>query len=53
MRYVGTINFEDSEFETATATTVDEAQKLTEAGFQKFDVFNGIHIYRRPKRFQH
>jgi integrase len=53
MKYVGTINFEDSEFETATATTVDEAKKLAEADFQKFDEFNSIHIYRRPKRFQH
>lgn len=53
MKYVSDINFEEDDFETATATTVDEAKKLAEAGFQKFDEYNGIHIYRRPKRFQH
>ena len=53
MKYVSDINFEEDDFETATATTVDEAKKLAEAGFQKFDEFNSIHIYRRPKRFKH
>lgn len=53
MKYVSDINFEEEDFETATATTVDEAKKLAEAGFQKFDEFNSIHIYRRPKRFKH
>jgi hypothetical protein len=40
IKYVGQINFEDDEFETATATTVKEAKKLLEAGFQKADEFN-------------
>jgi integrase len=53
MKYVGDINFEEEDFETATATTVEEAEKLAQAGYQKFDEFSGIHIYRRPKRFQH
>jgi hypothetical protein len=28
-----------------------DARKLGQAGFLKFDEFNGIHIYRKPKRF--
>jgi len=52
MKYVGQINFDDSEFETATATIAEEAQKLAEAGYNKFDEFNGIHIYKRSQRFK-
>ena len=33
------------------ATTVEEAQNLGTAGFTKYDEFNGIHLYRKPKRF--
>lgn len=51
MKYTQLVEFKDSEFEVATATTVEEARKLGEAGFQKFDEFSGIHIYRKPKRF--
>jgi hypothetical protein len=32
-------------------TTVEEAEKLREAGFEKYDEFNGILLYRKPKRF--
>jgi hypothetical protein len=35
----------------ARATTVEEAQKLGAAGFEKYDEFKGIHLYRKPKRF--
>jgi len=51
MKYTQLIQFKDNEFEVATATTVEEAASLGEAGFQKFDEFNGIHLYRKPKRF--
>ena len=51
MKYVGQIDFDDTEFETATATTVDEGEKLAQAGYNRFDEFNGVHIYRKPKRF--
>jgi hypothetical protein len=53
MKYIGMINFrEDDEFVTATATTVEEIKKLAESGYQKFDEYNGIHIFRKPKRFK-
>ncbi len=51
MKYIGMVHFKDDEFEVATATTVDEAKQLGTAGFEKFDEFNGIHLFRKPKRF--
>lgn len=51
MKYIHMINFKDDEFEVATATTVEEAKQLATAGFEKFDEFQGIHIFRKPKRF--
>ena len=51
MKYIHMIHFKDDEFETATATTVQESEELAAVGFEKFDEFKGIHIYRRPKRF--
>jgi integrase len=51
MKYIHMIAFKDDEFETATATNVEEAQRLATAGFEKFDEFQGVHIYKRPKRF--
>lgn len=30
---------------------VEEIKHLAEAGFQKFNEFNGTHVFRRPKRF--
>lgn len=37
------------EFYSAVAETVEEARKLIEAGFEKIDEFNGVHIYRKRK----
>jgi len=51
MKYIHMIAFKDDEFDVATATTVEEIKKLATAGFQKFDELNGIHVFRRPKRF--
>ena len=51
MKYIGMIHFKDDEFEVATATTIEDAQNLGKAGFQKYDEFSGVHLYRRPKRF--
>lgn len=39
----------DNEFITKVARTVEEARKLIEAGFEKHDEFDGIHIYRKRK----
>ena len=41
--------FEDEDFQTATAETVEEARKLIENGFTKADEFDGIHIYKKRK----
>jgi integrase len=51
MKYIHMINFKDDEYDVATATTIEEIKQLASAGFQKFDEYNNIHIYRRPKRF--
>jgi integrase len=52
MKYIHRLDFQDPQsYDVATASTIDEIKHLAEAGFQKFDEANGIHIYRRPKRF--
>jgi hypothetical protein len=52
MKYIHLVHFKDDEFDVATATTVDEAKQLASLGYEKFDEFQGIHIFRKPKRFQ-
>jgi integrase len=39
----------DDGFITKTATNVEEARALIEAGFEKHDEIDGIHIYRKRK----
>jgi integrase len=51
MKYTQLVHFKDDEFDVATATTVEEAKQLLAVGFEKADELNGIHVYRRPKRF--
>ena len=52
MKYIHRIDFQDPQrFDVALASTIDEVKHLAESGFQKSDEVNGIHIYRRPKRF--
>lgn len=51
MKYVQLIPFSDNEFDIATATTDEEIKTLGKSGFQKYDEQNGIHYYRKPKRF--
>jgi len=51
MKYTQLVKFKDDEFDVATATTVEDIKQLAEAGFEKFDELNGIHVFRRPKRF--
>jgi len=50
------INLEQALFQTANdefhvkvAETPEEASKLGEAGFEKFDEFDGVHLYRKRK----
>jgi len=55
MKYIGMIQFKDDQYETTTATTVEEILKLGQAGWIKYDelAINGtiFHCYRKPKRF--
>jgi len=51
MKYIGMLQFKDDDFEVATATTAEEIKQLAQAGFQKFDELNGMHVFRKPKRF--
>jgi len=51
MKYIGMLQFKDDDFEVATATTIEEIKQLAQAGFQKFDELNGIHVFRKPKKF--
>ena len=51
MKYTQLVSFKDDEFDVATATTIEEVKQLAAVGFEKFDELQGIHIYRRPKRF--
>ena len=51
MKYIHMIHFKDDDYEVATATTVEEIKQLAQGGFQKFDELNGIHVFRKPKRF--
>jgi len=43
---------ENNEYDVATATTIEEIKHMTEAGFQKFDEFNGVNVFRKPKVFK-
>jgi integrase/predicted RNA-binding Zn-ribbon protein involved in translation (DUF1610 family) len=47
--YMHLIDFEDDDFYSATASTVEEARKLAESGWEKWDTLNGVHIYRKRK----
>jgi integrase len=51
LKYTQLIQFKDDEYETAIATTVDEARTLGAAGFSFFTTIQGIQIFRKPKRF--
>ena len=49
LRYVQLINFEDDEFTSAVARTVQEIRQLVEAGFEYVTEMNGIRIFRKRK----
>jgi integrase len=52
MKYIHRLEFQDPQnYDVATASTIDEITHLAQAGFQKFDEVNGIHVYRRPKKY--
>jgi len=47
--YTQLISFESDEFHSATAKTVQEAQKLIEAGFEYVCEFDEIRVFRKRK----
>jgi integrase len=49
MIYTRLIQWDSEDYATATASTFQEAQKLCEAGWEKWDDMDGIHIYRKRK----
>jgi integrase len=51
MKYIGMVTIRDDEFEVATATNVEEAKKILEAGYTYSTEMNGVKLFTRPKRF--
>jgi hypothetical protein len=51
LKYTQLIQFKDNEYESATATTVQEAKELIDSGFDFVTDMNGIKLFRKPKRF--
>jgi integrase len=49
MIYVHLLNYENDEWTCKTAKTADEICKLVEAGFEKADEIDGLHLYRKRK----
>jgi hypothetical protein len=43
------VNFENDDFHSATAKTVEEAQKLVEAGFEYVCCFDHVKVFRKRK----
>ena len=52
MKYIGKITWKNDDYDVATATTKEEVKHLAEAGFEKFDEFNGVHVFRKLKIFK-
>ena len=51
MKYTQLIQFEEDEFDVATATSIEEAKELLAVGFNYITEKNGIMLFRKPKRF--
>jgi hypothetical protein len=47
--YTQLVNFESEEFHSATAQTIQETQKLVEAGFEYVCNFNELKLFRKRK----
>jgi integrase len=53
MKYIHRLEFQNpQDYDVATATTIEEVKHIAEQGFQKFDEVNGIHVFRRLKKFR-
>jgi integrase len=51
IKYTQFIQFKDSAFEVATATTIEEAKPVIAASFEYVTEKNGIMLFRNPKSF--
>ena len=52
MKYIHRLEFQDPQnYDVVIATTVEEIKRYAQQGFQKFDEVNGVHVYRRPKKY--
>ena len=55
MKYIGKIDFKTDDFETTSATTLDDILRLGSSGWMEYSVahINGqeIHCFKKPKRF--
>jgi integrase/recombinase XerD len=49
LRYVQLINFEDDDYTSAVARSVEEVRKLVEAGFQYVTEMEGAKVFRKRK----
>ena len=52
MKYIHMIHLKDDEFEVTSATDVEEAKKVLEAGFEYVTQKDGIMLFKKPKRFK-
>lgn len=51
MKYTQLVQFENDEFDVATATTIKEAKELLATGFEYITEKNDIMLFRKPKKF--
>jgi len=55
MKYIGMIQFKEKDFETTSATTVEDILKLGQAGWTEYSVIRidgkEVHCFKKPKRF--
>jgi hypothetical protein len=47
--YAQLVNFENNDYYSATARSVEEAQKLVETGFEYVCTFNDVKLFRKHK----
>jgi integrase len=47
--YTQLVNFENDEFHSAVAKTIEEARKLIESGFEYVTELDGIKLFRKRK----
>jgi site-specific recombinase XerD len=48
-RYTNTVVFNESDYETARAATIEEVEKLRQEGWTKYGEMGNIHLYSRLK----